>query len=187
MAKQDPAYRRAYYLANKEKILKQNAQWKKDNPEASARHDKAAKEKHKDARKLTCARWRENNKEKIKVQHTKHRASPRGRASQIVAYAKKRSVRQKVPFDLEIEDVVGQLEKGTCEVTGIPFQKYPGAQGPYSPSIDRKAPELGYVKGNIQIVVWALNAARGWWGDEILWSVVAARWPDRVKALPKAV
>lgn len=32
-----------------------------------------------------------------------------------------------------------------------------------------------------------LNAARGTWGDEILWLIVAARWPERVKALPVTV
>lgn len=162
---QSKEYRQAYYLKHKAKKTQQAKAWKEANPDAVVRIQR---------------RHRERSRETIKKQHRRHRMSAIGRAGELYRQAKRRANKQEVPIDITKEDIVEHLERNTCEVTGIPFQSYPGPQGPFSPSLDRIVPELGYVKGNVQVVVWALNAARGDWGDDVLWKVVAARWPERI-------
>jgi hypothetical protein len=81
-----------------------------------------------------------------------------------------RAARQNVPFDLDIEFMREKYSLTHCEFTGIEF----AASGPFAKSIDRRDPSSGYVKANVQMVVWIHNAARGNWGDEALARYVAA-------------
>lgn len=63
-----------------------------------------------------------------------------------------RAGRKGIPFDLELEDIQGVTH---CPVFGWELKRSgSGVSGasPNSPSVDRKIPELGYVKGNIQIL-----------------------------------
>ena len=80
------------------------------------------------------------------------------------------------PFNLTPEDILPQLELGVCEVTGIRFvsSNIPKVRGPFVASLDRKIASKGYTKGNVQVVIWALNAMRGNWGDKILLQVARA-------------
>lgn len=41
-----------------------------------------------------------------------------------------------------------------------------------APSIDRIIPSLGYVPGNIRLVVYAVNAAMNEWGEAVFWQIV---------------
>ena len=70
--------------------------------------------------------------------------------------AKKRAKASGIPFSLEIEDIV---IPETCPVFGFPLVKNLGGKGPssLSPSLDRIIPELGYVKGNIQVISYLAN------------------------------
>lgn len=52
---------------------------------------------------------------------------------------------QGLPFNLEFEDVV---IPDVCPVFKVPMVK----RGRYAPSLDRKIPHLGYVKGNVQVI-----------------------------------
>lgn len=52
--------------------------------------------------------------------------------------------------DLTQEDLV---IPSVCPVLGIALQQSPGKRpGPNTPSMDRVIPELGYVKGNVEII-----------------------------------
>lgn len=65
--------------------------------------------------------------------------------------AKHRAKKQGIPFDLEKSDlVIPEL----CPVLGIPLvcNAGKGGAGQNSPSLDKIIPELGYIKGNIQII-----------------------------------
>lgn len=118
--------------------------------------------------------WNKRNRDAIqKVQKT-WAYTPRGMAGRLVTHAKVRARKLAVPFALCAEDVLFPLELGVCEVTGLPFQKVEFQRHPFAPSLDRKVPALGYVHGNVQVVLWALNAMRGEWGDEILLQVADA-------------
>jgi hypothetical protein len=45
---------------------------------------------------------------------------------------------------------------------------------PFAPSIDRIIPKKGYVKGNVQVVCWAYNAAKNQWGEDVLLTLAHA-------------
>lgn len=143
---------RIYRDANRGKIRALNRKWAKANPDAMLRAGK------------------------------KYLASPHGKAARLLIGAKRRSKKLRVPFDLKESDILLPLELGVCEATGIAFcmPGAPGERSPFAPSLDRIKPAHGYVSGNVRVVVWALNAACGEWGEEILWQIVKARWPERL-------
>ena len=60
-----------------------------------------------------------------------------------------------------------------CELTGMPFELNAGWCWA-SPSFDRIKPELGYVRSNVRMILWGLNAAFGTWGPNVLVAMVEA-------------
>jgi hypothetical protein len=94
-----------------------------------------------------------DNKEKVKIRKAidyrkRHRRT-------MLTDAKRRARIKNVPFNIELEDI--QIPE-ICPILGIPII-VGGQIGPSinSPSLDRKIPELGYVKGNIHVVSWRAN------------------------------
>lgn len=86
---------------------------------------------------------------------------------------------QGVPYSTDasfIDELQGKIDRGVCELTGLPFSFTPDSVGPppMSPSLDRIVPELGYVPGNVRVVCWAVNAALGGWGLDVAKRVAAA-------------
>ena len=69
--------------------------------------------------------------------------------------AKKRSEKNGVEFDIEIDDII---VPSVCPVFGVPFEVGIG-KGPSdkSPSLDRIDNTKGYVKGNIQVISFKAN------------------------------
>ena len=70
--------------------------------------------------------------------------------------AKQTAKRKGVPFDLSIEDIVIPDQ---CPVFNHPFNFK--KKGPWSPSLDRIVPSLGYIAGNIIVVSWRANHLKG--------------------------
>lgn len=68
--------------------------------------------------------------------------------------AKVRAKKKNLPFDLTPEDLNPLPE--ICPVMKIPFDK----SRRYSRSLDRIVPELGYVKGNVQVISQLANAMK---------------------------
>jgi len=66
-----------------------------------------------------------------------------------------------LPFDLDVPYIEALLATGRCNVTGIPFDTTPprvdGRPNMFVASLDRIVPANGYVKGNVQVVVYAYN------------------------------
>jgi hypothetical protein len=56
-----------------------------------------------------------------------------------------------ISFNLDVADIVIPQ---VCPVLGIPLRLEIGRKGysPYSPSVDRIKPELGYIKGNVRVI-----------------------------------
>lgn len=88
-----------------------------------------------------------------------------------LANARQRAPKKRVPFDIDREYVMSRLEEvgGVCELSGIAF--VPGydpdgrySHNPFGVSIDRIEPAKGYVRGNIRLVLTALNFAINEWG-----------------------
>lgn len=118
--------------------------------------------------------WNARNRAHIQQTQKAWTRTPRGIAGRLITHAKVRARSLGVPFDLRPEDILFPIELGVCEVTGLPFQKADSQRHPFAPSLDRRVPALGYVRGNVQVVLWALNAMRGDWGDEVLLLIAGA-------------
>lgn len=69
--------------------------------------------------------------------------------------------RKKVGCDITLSDLLALLkeQKELCPLTGV--QLTGKRHDPYAVSIDRIIPNLGYTKGNIQLVCTAINYAKG--------------------------
>lgn len=69
------------------------------------------------------------------------------------------------PTDMTLAELVAHIEElfqeqdGKCKLTGIPMEVTLG--GPLAISPDRIDSNAGYVRGNIQLTVWAANKAKG--------------------------
>jgi|GEM_PF-3398644 len=91
--------------------------------------------------------------------------------------AKERSKKRGTQFEITLEDVydlVSQQEWRCC-VSGQPFRLVQVEGGivrqPYAPSIDRIDSSLGYIHGNVRVVLTAVNYALNEWGDEVFSTV----------------
>jgi hypothetical protein len=175
------AYNIAYHRANKVRLREKRRIWYAANKERlkliraenydSLKEAERAKSKH-----LA-------NPEKRSAYHLKWRETAEGRAYSIWSARKRDAKKARLEFTLPLETVVLALQLGTCEATGLLFNMKAGRgkAGPFSPSIDRKDSTKGYTPENSRMVLWALNAACGKWGEEVLWKIVAARWPSRIR------
>lgn len=70
--------------------------------------------------------------------------------------AKHRAKKQGIPFDLTLDDIV---IPDTCPLLGTPLVAKVGNGERYDnlPSLDKKIPSKGYVKGNVWVVSWRAN------------------------------
>ncbi len=84
----------------------------------------------------------------------------------VIHYKAKYSAQKRgVEFTLTYEELLGILkrQKGVCAYTGFPFTiareglTASSQKHPYTPSLDRIDPSLGYTKGNVAIVCWVAN------------------------------
>jgi hypothetical protein len=98
------------------------------------------------------------------------RSSTATRASRLVAGAKARATAKDLPFDLDPQWVQERLDTKVCEVTGLPFD-LTADRGWNTPSLDRIRPTEGYTKANTRLVLFALNAACGDWGEHRLMAI----------------
>lgn len=72
----------------------------------------------------------------------------------LISEAKSRAKANSIPFDLEADDV---CIPEFCPVLKVPLKVGVGKAGPFSPSLDRIDPNLGYVKGNVQVISLRAN------------------------------
>lgn len=106
-----------------------------------------------------------------------------GRAKHLWNGAKYRATRKGISFRISLAAIERVLSAGRCQLTELPFDlQAVGKQGAFSPTLHRVDASRGYTPRNTRVVVWAFNTACGQWPEEQLWQIVAARWPNRVKA-----
>ncbi len=78
-----------------------------------------------------------------------------GRVYRMVANARRRAEKKGLAFDIDF-DYILSIMPDACPIFKKEFD-YTGGQGKWSPSIDRKVPGLGYVKGNVRVVSLLAN------------------------------
>ena len=78
----------------------------------------------------------------------------------MLARAKVRASKDGLPFDITIEDI---SIPDKCPVLGIDLYVSKGRPGAFSnsPSLDKIVPELGYTKGNVQVMSQLANQMKG--------------------------
>lgn len=136
-------------------------------PQTSERKRQYAKERYLQkgaALRAKQAEWRARNREHLKNTSAQRRLTKR--AACLVAAARVRARKKRIAFNLtasDVEAIQRTINAGVCEVSGVSLV-LAGPRGPYSPSLDRINPALGYVSGNVRVVAWALNCAMGDWG-----------------------
>jgi hypothetical protein len=84
--------------------------------------------------------------------------------------ARTRARAKGLQFDLDLDYLLDMAarQEFRCALTGIEFftrHKWPGRVDPYTPSIDRVEPALGYIRGNVRLVAYAVNAMLLDWGE----------------------
>jgi hypothetical protein len=110
---------------------------------------------HKNPEKLRewRSQWRISNPERNLLNSARHRAT-----------------HLNLPFDLLLEDI-NIPER--CPVLSIPII-VTRTRTDNTPSVDRKRPELGYVKGNVSVISWRANRIKSGASPEELMRI--ARW-----------
>lgn len=101
----------------------------------------------------------------------------------LIRGAKMRCRKSGVVFALDNyeAEIDAMLEKG-CALTGLPFNPTPLPRYD-SPSLDRIKPSLGYVPGNVRVILYCLNAALGNWGEDVF-ATVATAFVEQRKSFP---
>jgi actin-related protein len=153
-------YNRKWYKNNiTEEILnKRREKYKNLTPEQKEKYaetDRKYREIHKD-------RTAERRKERESVPGYKEKISQSQREIRIkhkevflLREAKRRAVKNGLPFDLDISDIVIPC---VCPVLGIPIKRDGNPQNKNnSPSLDRLDNAKGYVKGNVRVISWRAN------------------------------
>jgi endogenous inhibitor of DNA gyrase (YacG/DUF329 family) len=65
---------------------------------------------------------------------------------------------------------------GCCEITGMPFRKNPKGKGPhpFSCTLDRINPGIGYTQANSRFILWGCNALKGVGTDKDMFAIAQA-------------
>jgi hypothetical protein len=92
-------------------------------------------------------------------------------AYNLIAACQYRAKKQNLQFDLDIAWILSNLDK--CPKMGVDFQienrgKSYKDRKPYTPSVDKIDPKLGYTKENCQVVTWWYNVAKQTFSDDEL-------------------
>lgn len=164
--------RRTQYRTDGGKRKAENQIWKDEHREqvreASRLYQRRRREINRELDNEQKRSWRAKNKDKVREYNRRARSGKFGREYNTVWQAenrkknpivyslrncKNRAARLGVKFDLEIDDIV--IPK-LCPVLGIPLVwgngKKSGFHAPNTPSLDRRDPRKGYVRGNVFVM-----------------------------------
>ena len=157
------------FTRNKNKKTGFEARCKKCARQAIAEYRRNNPEKYTE----TKLRSYSKNKDKLNQRNREWGKSNRGYL--MVQGAKRRAKASNLDFNLDQhkEEIQARVDKGYCEMTGIPFNLKGGRMWD-TPSIDRINPERGYVYENIRIVCRAMNCMLGNWGANVMEKVFTA-------------
>lgn len=160
MKRERSEYYKQYYQEHKEKKLARDKV-----------RGKEYREENKEVLKQKNKEYYEQNKEQLKERHKKnrlekYRADPKKDMAEqkqwkinnieryLVQSARNRAKKYNLPFDITHEDVVIPEFCPYLGIKLIPFSEWS------SPSLDKIIPELGYVKGNIQVISTKANTMK---------------------------
>lgn len=105
------------------------------------------------------------NPEEHLLRTAKYKSSLRGKAI-VLFHGTKNGKRQLSNHEITPEWILEKLKIGRCEVTNLPFVYSMKPRNPWSPSVDRINPQIGYTLNNTRVVVWIYNAAKNVFSDQ---------------------
>lgn len=148
--------RKQYYENNKEKILEDRKIYYENNKNEVQERNRQNYEEHKEEYlKYKKEYYTDNKDHLLKVAKQDRIDNPE---KFLFNNAKKRSKRDNLPFDITMEDI---FVPNICPVLNIPITLGNSLEErDNSPSLDKIIPELGYVKGNIQVISFRANSLK---------------------------
>lgn len=99
-------------------------------------------------------RYRQDHPEHGEAKRQKYQGNASERLRYIVNAARRRARQGGYPFDLTVETLPPVPEH--CPVLGIPLE-FSARRTDSTPSLDKRIPSLGYVRGNIEWMSWRAN------------------------------
>ena len=107
--------------------------------------------------------FHQKDAERCRIQTAVRRLTTKGRAQMLLSSARIRARKKKIPFNLSLNWLYERMERGVCEVTGIPFDysaPTTTSTNKFAPSLDRQDNSKGYTEDNTAVVVWLYNVAK---------------------------
>ncbi len=107
-----------------------------------------------------------------------------------LASTKQLAKAKNIAFALDESWFKERLERGVCEVTGLPIRvkQYKkddqGGRGFFSPSIDRIDNSVGYIPSNCRVVAWGYNLAKNEYTDREVNALAVA---VLIQSIPRAL
>jgi hypothetical protein len=124
----------------------------------SQKYDSAYYQKHREKHIERSKKWYRDNLEKAKAIAKKHGQDPTKLERRIFLRTRLRAKKNGTPFNLDITDII--IPK-VCPILGIELIPNIGrGHTDNSPSLDRVINDLGYIKGNVQIISYKANAMK---------------------------
>jgi hypothetical protein len=148
------ANKRKYYQKNRTAIRAKQATYREENADKlkAAELVRGAERNKKGEYKAYYAK----NKVKLLARCRAYRLATPER--QLWSNASQRAKKFELPFNITPDDIVIPSH---CPVFGHEFILGKGKHFPWAPSLDKIVPELGYVKGNIQVISYRANKLKG--------------------------
>ena len=144
-------YGKKYYQENKEKINEQAKQYRLENKEKIIEHKREYYQENKEKINEHKREYYQENKEKISEQAKQYRLE--NKEMWMCTASKVRAKQKNLPFNLSTEYLKEIWpEDNKCPALGITMKKGDFCVTDHSPTLDRIIPELGYIKGNVQVV-----------------------------------
>ena len=145
-------YRKIYYQENKEARRERNREY-------GIQYRRENKETLSDKAKTYYQKNKEFYQECSKIYYQEKKETIPHRANRMKHSAKYESKKRNIIFNISSKDIEELWpEDNKCPALGVNFTMQGKNGGSnYSPSLDRIVPELGYIKGNLQIVSFLAN------------------------------
>lgn len=136
-------------------VINEEADKVAERKRKKAEYNRKYNEENRD-KKLEHARkyYEENRDKRLEYDRKYYEENP---SKYLIKGAHRRSKKYGIPFNITQEDVV---IPDVCPYLNIPLVTAKGVVSSNSPSLDRIIPELGYVKGNIQVISHKANTMK---------------------------
>lgn len=144
--------KRAWRAKNSDHDKVYASDWRNQNAEKV----KIYRERSRQKRNTNSIKWNSEHRDLVNQRERKRRVEDLPK--HMWKAAKYRAKVKNIPFSITVEDIGPVPEK--CPILGIELKS--GTKGSMdSPSLDRRIPSLGYVRGNIWVISSLANSIKG--------------------------